>query len=124
MSRSAKSVFIFGMYLAVIGLILLFVPNALITPFGIAPTEEVWIRLSGILFMALTVYYVLAAKHEIVVIMKATAFIRMTIIVFFTAFVLLEFVSATILIFAAIDFLGGIWTFFLLKKESHFNGNN
>ena len=124
MSKSAKSVLIFGIYLGVIVLILLLVPNALITPFGIEPANEVWIRLSGILLMALAVYYSLAAKHEIVVIMKATAFIRMTIIFYFTAFALLKLVSPNIIIFSAIDFLGGVWTLLMLKNEGHFKRSN
>ena len=120
MSKSAKSVLIFGIYLAVSGLMLLLVPNALITPFGIEPTNEVWIRLSGILLMALAVYYTLGAKYEIVVIMKATAFIRLTIIFFFTAFAFLNLASPNIIFFSAIDFLGGIWTLLMLKNEGHF----
>jgi len=124
MSKSARSVFIFGIYLGVIGLILLIVPNMLITPFGIEPANEVWIRLSGILLMALAVYYTLGAKHEIVVIMKATAFIRLTIIFFFTAFALLKLTSPNIIIFSVIDFLGGAWTFLMLKNEGHFKRNN
>ncbi len=74
--------------------------------------------------MALAVYYSLAAKHEIVVIMKATAFIRMTIIFFFTAFALLKLVSPNIIIFSAIDFLGGVWTLLMLKNEGHFKRSN
>lgn len=124
MSKSAKSVLIFGIYLALVGLILLLIPNALITPFGIEPTNEVWIRLSGILLMALAVYYTIGAKHEIVVIMKATAFIRMTIIFFFTAFVLFDLVAPSLIIFSGIDFLGGVWTLLMLKKEGHFKRSN
>ncbi len=121
MSKSAKSVFIFGIYLAINGLMLLLVPNLLITPLGIEPTDEVWIRLSGILLMAIAIYYILGAKYEIIVILKATAFIRFTIIFFFTAFVLLGLVSPNIIIISAIDFLGGVWTYLMLKKEGHFN---
>ena len=123
MSKSAISVMVFGIYLALIGLMLLLVPNTLIIPFGIEAATEVWIRLSGILLMAIAVYYILGAKHELVVIMKATAFIRSTIIFFFTAFALFELVSPNIIIFSVVDLLGGIWTFLMLKKEGHFNRN-
>ena len=54
---------------------LLFIENVLITPSGIEPTNEVWIRLSGILLLAIAVYYMLGAKYETTVIWKATAFI-------------------------------------------------
>jgi len=120
MSKSAKSVFIYGIYLAFNGIMLLLAPNVLITSLGIEPATEVWIRLSGILLMAISVYYFLAAKYELVVIMKATAFIRFSIIFFFTAFVLLDFVSQSIIVISAIDFLGGLWTYIMLKKEGHF----
>ena len=121
MSKSAKSVLIFGIYLGIIGLILLIIPNMLITPFGIDATSEVWIRLSGILLMAIAVYYYLGAKNELVVILKATAFIRITIILFFSVFAILKLVSPNIIIFSVVDLLGGIWTFLMLKKEGHFN---
>lgn len=121
MSKSAKSVLTFGVYLVIIGTMLLLVPNLLITPFGLEPTSEVWIRLSGILLLALSVYYILAAKYEIIVIMKATGFIRCTIILFFTAFAFYELVSPNIIIFSVIDFIGGIWTLIMLKKEGHFS---
>ena len=120
MSKSAKSVFIYGIYLAINGLMLLLVPNVLLNSLGIEPTTEVWIRLAGILLMAIAVYYILAAKYELIVIMKATAFIRFSIIFFFTAFVLLELVSSSIIIISVIDFLGGAWTFLMLRKEGHF----
>lgn len=120
MSKSAKSVFIYGIYLAINGLMLLLGPNVLLNSLGIEPTTEVWIRLAGILLMAIAVYYILAAKYELIVIMKATAFIRFTIIFFFTAFVLMKMASSSILIISIIDFLGGSWTFLMLRKESHF----
>ena len=121
MSKSAKSVLIYGIYLAINGLMLLLIPNVLTSSLGIEPTNEVWIRLSGILLMAIAVYYILGAKYEIIVILKATAFIRVSIILFFTAFVLLDLVSPNIIIISLIDFLGGFWTFVMLKKEGHFN---
>lgn len=121
MSKSAKSVFIYGIFYAINGMMLLLVPNVLLDSLGIENTNEVWIRLAGILLMAIAVYYILGAKYELIVIMKATAFIRFSIIIFFTAFVLLEMVSPSIIVISVIDFLGGVWTFLMLKNEGHFS---
>lgn len=121
MSKSAQSVLIYGVYLSINGLLLLLAPNALLNSLSIEPTTEVWIRLAGILLMAISVYYYIAARQELTVIMKATAFIRLSIILFFSAFVLLEMVSPSIIIISVIDFLGGFWTFLMLKKEGHFS---
>jgi len=71
MSKSARSVFTYGIYLAINGLLLLLAPNMLITSLGIKPATEDWIRLPGILIMAIAVYYFLAAKYELVVIIIA-----------------------------------------------------
>lgn len=117
MTNSAKSVFVFGVYLTIIGAILLVIPNALLTLFGVANTNEVWIRLSGILLMALSVYYIVAAKHNLHIIFRVTACIRCTIIFFFSAFVYLHMMEPVMLLFAAFDFAGGAWTYFAMKKE-------
>ena len=120
MSRSARSVFVYGIFYAINGLMLLLAPNILLDSLSIENTTEVWIRLAGILLTAISIYYFIAAKYEIIVIMKATAFIRLTIILFFTAFVLLDMVSSSIIIISILDFIGGAWTYLMLRKEGHF----
>jgi hypothetical protein len=117
MSPSAKSVLVFGIYLALVGATLLFIPNVFLSVIGVENTTEVWIRLSGILLMALSVYYLVAAKHELPVIFKVTACIRCTIIIFFSAFVYLGMMQPVMLLFAALDFAGGLWTYLAMKRE-------
>ena len=117
MTHSAKSVLVFGVYLTLVGATLLIIPNVFLTVIGVANTSEVWIRLSGILLMALSVYYIVAARHKLSIIFKVTACIRCTIIFFFSAFVYLQMMESVMLIFAAFDFAGGAWTYFAMKKE-------
>ena len=114
---AARSVQVFGVYLALVGLTLLFIPNIFLSVIGVENTHEIWIRLSGILLMALSVYYLVAVQHNLPVIFKVTVYIRCTIIFFFTAFVLLNMMKPVMLVFAAIDFAGGVWTYFAMKRE-------
>jgi len=107
MSRSAKSVLIFGIYLVFLGLILLLKPNLLLNLFGIASTSEVWVRVTGLLLLALSVYYIVSSFNNLFIIFKVTAYIRCTILFFFSAFWLAGFVSPTIILFSLFDFLGG-----------------
>jgi hypothetical protein len=100
-----------------VGATLLLIPNIFLGVCGIAPTSEVWIRLAGILLMALSVYYVVAAKHQLAVIFKVTSCIRATIIFFFGAFVYLQIMEPVMLLFGAIDFAGAAWTYLSMKKE-------
>ena len=58
MTHAAKSVLVFGVYLTLVGATLLFIPNVFLTVIGVENTSEVWIRLSGILLMALSASFV------------------------------------------------------------------
>src|SRR5215218_8202222 len=66
-SGAARSVFAFGVYFALLGLTLYVAPNALLGLFGLPPTEEVWIRVAGILALAVGFYYLLAARADLAV---------------------------------------------------------
>jgi hypothetical protein len=117
MTPSAKSLYIFGVYLAFVDATLLFIPNIFLTIIHVANTSEVWIRLAGILLLAISVYYVVAAKNNLVPIFKISTFIRCGLILFFGAFVILHMMEPIMLLFGAIDFAGGLWTYSALKKE-------
>jgi hypothetical protein len=58
-------------------------------------------------------------KMMIVNRIKAVTFM-ITIISNLAAFVLFDLVSSNIIIISVIDFLGGAWTFLMLRKEGHF----
>jgi len=60
MSKSARSVFVFGLYLGVLGIALLVVPNALLGMFFLRGTTEVWVRVVGMLVLFLGFYCVMS----------------------------------------------------------------
>ncbi len=49
MSKSAKSVLVFSIYMFSLGLILVLFPNLLLNIFSVPETNEVWIRVVGVL---------------------------------------------------------------------------
>jgi hypothetical protein len=63
MTNSARTVFVFGIYLAALGIGLLVAPGSLLAPFGMPAPQEVWVRVGGMVIASLGVYYILAAKH-------------------------------------------------------------
>jgi len=65
MSRAAKSMLAFGIYLFGLGVVLLVDPNALLSLFGLPPTEKVWLRVVGTLVFLLGAYDSLAARHAL-----------------------------------------------------------
>src|SRR5919112_710025 len=88
MSRAARSLFVFGVYLFVLGLTLLLAPNPLLRLFGAPTTSEVWIRVVGMLVLCLSFYYVQAARGELTSFIRWTVWTRAAVIVYFAAFVL------------------------------------
>jgi hypothetical protein len=117
MSRAAKSLFVFGVYLCGLGLALLLVPNLLLRVFGAPPTGEVWIRINGMLVLCLSFYYILAARNELTIFIRWTIWTRLAVIVYFTSFVLLVAAPKALLLFGLIDLLAAIWTWLALKKD-------
>ena len=77
MSRAAVSLFVFGIYLLVLGIVLLTVPNLFLAVFGLPPTTDVWIRVVGMLVDILGFYYVCAARAELQAFFEWTVSARM-----------------------------------------------
>lgn len=119
MSKSAKSVYIFSLYLFVLGVTLLIAPNAMLGFFGVAPTTEVWIRVAAMLTLLIGFYYFMAARAELIPFFRWTVYARLSVIVFLTAFVLLKMAEPTLIMFGAFDLLGALYTFMALRAEKH-----
>ncbi len=117
MSKAARSVFIFGIYLAFTGIFLLLLPNILIGMVGLPETNEVWIRVVGMLVLFLAFYYTQAARSEMTDFFRWTVYVRSLVIVFFIAFVLLDLAGPPLIIFGVIDLLCAAWTGMALKTE-------
>ena len=116
MSKSALSMFVFGLYVAVIGIIMMVVPNFLLNAVSRTSTTEVWIRVVGLLLLYLGFYYTQAARKEMTDFFRWTVYTRSTVIVFFAVFVLLGFAGPPLIMFGVIDLLGAIWTGLALRS--------
>jgi hypothetical protein len=110
MSYPAKTLFLFGLYLLVLGALLVAAPNPLLVLFRFRATSEVWIRVVGMLLLFLGAYDVLAARTELRRFLAWSVPLRLSVAVFFGAFVAAGLVSPMLLLFAAIDVAAAAWT--------------
>jgi hypothetical protein len=117
MSKAAVSMLVFGIYMVIVGLILLMIPNVILTLFAYPTTEEVWIRVLGLIVAISGCYYIVAARHELVDFFEATVYARPSVIVVFTAFVALDMAKPVLILFGAVDLLGAIWTGLALRSS-------
>jgi hypothetical protein len=118
MSAAAKSIFYFGFYLYLVGLTLIFFPNVLLKSLQIPETNEVWIRVVGVLAFCLGYYYHRNGERNNIVFCSTTVPTRMFVFISFVTFVMLGYVSPMLIGFGAIDLLGAIWTWTALRKKS------
>jgi len=117
MSKAARSSFVFGIYLVLLGLFLLIAPNTLITFFGLPAANDIWIRVVGMLLFLLSYYYIQAARKNVTDFFRWSVVARMSVIVFFAVFVILDLVKPILLLFGGMDFLAATWTCLALRKE-------
>lgn len=117
MTASAKSVCYFGFYLYVVGITLMIAPNFLLSTLQIPETNEVWIRVVGVLAFGIGYYYHRAGAGNIQSFFIHTVTIRCFVFIAFCVFVLQNYVSAVLILFGVADLAGAIWTWVALRNE-------
>ena len=113
----AASVTVFGFYLVGLALVLMTIPNTLLAIFGIASTQESWIRVVGLLAGLIGLLYVRYAPHADRPFFEITVQLRASVIVFFLAFVALASAPWQLLLFGSIDLAAAGWTWWTLSAE-------
>lgn len=111
----ALSVFVFGIYLLLLGAVLILAPNLLLFVFQMPLTTEVWIRVTGMLVLFLGIYYVSARRADLRPFYLWTVYVRSSVIVFFAVFVILGFAPIPLILFGVVDLLGALWTLLALR---------
>ena len=117
MSKSAKSMFVFGFYLLVLGAILVLIPNALLSLFFFPPTSDVWVRVVGMLAFLIGFYYFQAARNELKIFFQWTVYARISVLFSFIAFVVAGLAPPVLILFGVIDAAAAIWTQLSLRSE-------
>jgi hypothetical protein len=118
MSNAARSVFVFGIYLVLLGLVLVAAPNVLLGAFRFPPATEVWIRVVGMLVLCLAYYYTQAARRELRDYFRLTVHARTFVFVCLGAFAALRLAAPQIALFGTVDLLGAVWTATALRTAS------
>jgi hypothetical protein len=119
MNPAAKSVFVFGLYLVVVGLGLLVSPNPFLAPLGFPPVADPsWLRVLGVLTLCLAAYYLAAARAGLTVFFRWTVFVRCGVFAVFGALVLLKLAPAPLALLGAVDFAAALWTALALRSPA------
>ncbi len=118
MSRAARTLSLFGIYLVALGAALIVAPALVLGWFGLPPAEEPWLRIVGMLAAFIGIYYRVAAAAEARPIFLASVALRVGAAAFFLGFYLAALAPAQLLIFGVVDLLGAAWTWSAFKRDS------
>jgi hypothetical protein len=117
MSAVARSLVVFGWYLVGLAALLVVVPNLVLGLFGLPPTDEVWIRVVGVLVLIIGYYNVRLGRTGLVPYARLTVHARVAVLVFFVGFVLAGLAKPILLLIGAVDLAGALWTAAALREE-------
>ena len=118
MSAAAKSLFAFGIYAVVAGATLIIVPNLLITTLGFPPARHGWVRVVGALALFVGIYHIVCARNELLAYVRATVWARLGFAAVLALLVITSQMPVPLLLFAAIDVAGALWTGVSLRRVS------
>jgi hypothetical protein len=117
MSGPARSIFVYAIYVFGLGATLLLVPNIPLPIFGLPQASEVWVRVAGMTVIFLSIYFLVAARHEYREIFVVSVPIRFAVPVFFAAFVIAGMAPWNLILFTPLDVAFAVWTWIALRRE-------
>lgn len=118
MSRAAVSSLVWGIYLIGLSLTVFAIPDVILTLVGLPPHKDVWIYVVALLAFNLAVYFIVNARTESMLAIRASVVMRYLAALAFVAFAVLNLAKVNIVVFAVPDFLGASWTAIALLVDS------
>jgi hypothetical protein len=90
----------------------------MLTTLGFAATSEPWVRVVGALATILGYFFLRLSGSNIEVFYPWTVHARFGFASALTALVILTLAPVNLLLFAVLDLVGGLWTFFALRSQT------
>jgi len=117
MKSAVLSIKVFGTYVVVTGLGLMLIPNLWLAPLGFPPTDEIWVRVLGLVVGVLGFYYWACALANARSFFVASVYGRCIFCAGCIGLVLLASAPWQIVIFGVVDVAGAAWTKLALENE-------
>lgn len=118
MSKAARSIVVFGGYLAILGTGLVVAPALVLRPLGFAAPLDLWVHVLGVVTVVLGAYYVEAARTGLVPFFRATVPVRAAVFVVFGVFVAMGKAPLALGLVGTVDLLGAAWTWMGLRGSA------
>jgi hypothetical protein len=118
MSRARVSIIVYSAYLAATGLLLALIPNVILALVRLPEDHGFWVRMAGILAFALGIKAIQNSTAENASFFRFDNVTRTIAATFMVILVSFGIAPKIILVFAAIDYGGALWTERALRTET------
>jgi hypothetical protein len=118
MSRARVSIIVYGAYLASAGVVLALIPNVLMALVGLPEDHGFWVRMAGVLAFVLAVKGIHNSTAENAAFFRFDNFTRAFAGTFMVVLVLLGIAPKIILVLAALDYGGALWTELAIRADN------
>jgi hypothetical protein len=116
MSPAAKSLFVFGIYAVAAGAGLTLMPGLVLQTLGFPPAQDGWVRVVGALAIVVGAYHIVGARNNLLPYIRASVWGRIGFAVLLGSLVVSSVMTMSLLLFAAIDLAGAVWTAIALRR--------
>jgi len=116
-SRASRSLFVFAIYVILVGIAFVAVPERVISLLQLPPAAAGWGRVVGLLALVIGTYDLVAARADLLVYVRASVYVRFGFAAGVTLLVVTHQMPVTILPLAAIDAISALWTAIELKRS-------
>jgi|SRR5688572_19799867 hypothetical protein len=117
MSRAARTIVGFGIYMALTGLTLVIAPNVLLELLGLPPTTEAWLRILGMFMIIVAYYYYRTAVSEATEFFRATVHGRTTMALFLTGLAVTGMTGSVLVLLGLVELAGAVATALALRSS-------
>lgn len=118
MNRAARSVFLFGFYVVVMGAALVVAPQAMFRLLELPPSSDGFIRMIGLLALVIGYYDIAGGKSEALIYLRASVLVRFGFATGVALIVATGQMPPALLPIGAMDFAGAVWTAWELRQAS------
>ena len=116
-SPGARSLQAFGWYLCGTGALLLLTPALVLAPLNLPVPQDVWIRILGVVALALGYTDVMTSKAGIVQMFWASVWRRAAAGVALLTLVMMSIAPTPVVLFALVDMGAAAWTALALRRQ-------
>ena len=118
MQRTATTIVVWGVYEFGVGATLLLAPNVLLGVLGLPATDEVWIRLIGVMAFVIGYFFVQSGRVGHVPFYSWSTHVRIGVALLIITLVVAGLGPPVLLLFALLDVLGVTWTGLTMRAET------